>query len=444
MKQPAEPARPNVVVLFTDQQRWDTCGCYGSPMDLTPHLDAMAAGGTRFARAFTCQPVCAPARASLQTGKYATATGVWKNGLPLTRQQTTLAHYFKDAGYRVGYVGKWHLSGVDEKPVPVEHRGGYVDLWQAADVLEFTSKPYGGHWFDADGRQVDFEGYRVDALADTAMGFIRQSKAEPFYLMLSWLEPHHQNDMNRFVAPDGYAARYADCHVPADLRNLPGNWMSQLPDYYGICARIDENVGRILACLDELRLTENTIVVFTSDHGCHFRTRNGEYKRSCHDGSNRIPMVFAGPGLEGRPAIDELVSLVDVPPTLLDAAGLAVPEDMHGRSMLALLDGRVDDWPEEVFFQISEAETGRGIRSERWKYSVFAPGRRGGEDPDPGSDSYVERYLYDLYADPAEQVNLIGRRACADVAADLRKRLIQRMVAAGEDSPAIQPAQFYA
>ena len=375
-------------------------------------------------------------------GKHLFGPGDIVRQYQMTQQQTTLAHYFKGAGYRVGYVGKWHLSDVGDKPVPAEHRGGYVDLWQAADVLEFTSKPYGGHWFDGDGRQVAFEGYRVDALADTAVGFIRQSKSEPFFLMLSWLEPHHQNDMKRFVAPEGYAARYADCHVPADLRNLPGNWMSQLPDYYGICARIDENVGRILACLDELGLTESTIVVFTSDHGCHFRTRNGEYKRSCHDGSIRIPMVFAGPGFDGGPAIDELVSLVDVPPTLLDAAGLSVPKDMHGRSMLALPDGRVDDWPEEVFFQISEAETGRGIRSQRWKYSVSAPGRRGGKDP--GSDTYVERYLYDLHADPAEQVNLIGRREYADVAADLRRRLIQRILAAGEAEPTIQPAQFYA
>lgn len=402
----ADSHRPNVLVVFTDQQRWDTAGCYGSPMGLTPNLDRMAGRGTRLRRAFTCQPVCGPARASLQTGKYATATTVFRNGQVLPTGERTLAHHFKDAGYRVGYVGKWHLAGTGDKPVPSELRGGYVDYWLASDVLEFTSHPYEGHLFDADGRAVEFAGYRADFLTEKAVEYIDACGDDPFFLLLSYVEPHQQNDMKRFVAPDGYAERYANCFVPPDLRNLPGDWMRELPDYYGMCARLDENLGRLLGHLHERRLTERTIVVFLSDHGCHFRTRNSEYKRSCHESSIRIPMVFQGPGFDRRAVIPELVSLVDVPPTLLAAAGLAVPESMHGRSMMPLLDGRSDDWPEEVFCQISETEVARAIRTERWKYSVFAPGRSGWNDPDPGGDAYVERYLYDLYADPAEQVNL--------------------------------------
>jgi len=433
--------RPNVLVFFTDQQRWDTAGCYGSGMDLTGNLDRMAAGGTRFDLAFTCQPVCGPARASLQTGKYAAATGVFRNGIALPAEERTLAHWFKQAGYRVGYIGKWHLGGTRDRPVPAANRGGYVDRWLAADVLEFTSHPNEGHLFDESGRPVPFTGYRSDFLTARAADFIRDSAGGPFFLFLSFIEPHHQNDMKRFVAPDGYADRYANPWVPPDLRPLPGDWMRELPDYYGQCARLDENFGQILACLDAAGIADDTIVLFLSDHGCHFRTRNGEYKRSCHDGCLRVPMVFRGPGFDRRTVVPEPVSLVDVPPTLLDAAGVGVPPTMHGRSLLPLVDRRTDDWPEEVFFQISEAEVGRGIRARRWKYSVHAPDRSGVQDA--GSDTYVERYLYDLAADPHEHVNLVGRKDYRQVADGLRERLIARMVQAGEAPPTIEPARFY-
>jgi len=437
--------RPNVVVFFTDQQRWDTCGCYGSPVGLTPNLDAMAASGTRFEKAFTCQPVCGPARASLQTGKYAASVGCWRNGIALPTEERTLAHYFKDAGYRVGYIGKWHLASTRTDPVPVERRGGYSDYWLASDVLEFTSHPYEGHLFDADDQPVEFTGWRTDFMTDRAVDFINaRSDGEPFFLFISYLEPHFQNDMKRFIAPDGYADRYVDAHVPEDLRGNPGDWGLELADYYGLCAKLDENLGTILSALDAEGIRDETIILFTSDHGCHFRTRNSEYKRSCHESSIRIPMVAVGPGFDRRAIVPEPVSLVDAPATLLAAAGLDVPGAMHGRSMLPLLDRDTDDWPEEAFVQISEAEVGRAIRTERWKYSVYDPHADGGGDATAGEYGYVERYLYDLHADPHEKVNLVGRAAYRDVTDELRDRLIARMVAAGEPAPTIHPARYYA
>ena len=432
----------NVVVLFTDQQRWDTVGAYGaSPMDLTPNVDAMARRGVRFDRTFTCQPVCAPARGSLQTGEYATTHTVWRNGLALPTDRRTLAHHFSDHGYRTGYIGKWHLADTRGEPVPRAMQGGYKDRWLAADVLEFTSHPYETLLFDADGNQVHLPGYRVDALADAACTFIDDYRDEPFFLFLSWLEPHHQNDWNRFVAPDGYAQRYANPHVPPDLQGVPGDWFAQLPGYYGMIARIDECVGRILARLDQLGLSDDTIVLFTSDHGCHFRTRNTEYKRSCHEASIRIPLVMQGPGLDRSLVVPELVSLVDVPPTLLDAAGLPVPNTMQGRSALPLVERRNADWPDEVFVQISEYTTGRAVRTSRWKYCVHAPecDRRTASC----ADRYVERHLYDLAADPYERVNLVGRPDYRDVADTLAATLKRRMLAAGESEPEIVPATHY-
>jgi arylsulfatase A-like enzyme len=435
-------SHPNVLVFFTDQQRWDTVGCYGDDLGLglTPNLDRMAAEGVRFELAFTAQPVCGPARACLQTGVYPTVTGCYRNGIPLPSEATTLAHHFKRAGYEVGYIGKWHLGGTRDQPVPAERRGGYSDFWLGADLLEFTSHPYGGGYFDGDNQLVEFQGYRVDSQSDHVIDYLRSRDGErPFFLFLSYLEPHHQNDMQRYVAPDGYAERYRDARAPADLAAHPeGDWPANLADYYGICADLDENLGRIRAELERLGLAENTIILFTSDHGSHFRTRNAEYKRSCHEAAIRIPLIGWGGPFAGGRVVDELVSLIDVPPTLLDVAGIAVPEDFHGRSLLPLARGEATTWPQEVFVQISESQVGRALRTRRWKYGVDAPERHGWDDMD--SPVYVEQYLYDLEHDPHELHNLAGDPAHRSIADELADRLVQRMVAVGEEPPRIAPA----
>lgn len=434
--------RPNVLVVLTDQQRWDTVGAYGSPMDLTPNLDEMARRGTLFEYAFTCQPLCGPARGSIQTGKYATKHGVYVNSIALPEVEETLAHHFSRAGYKVGYIGKWHLAGTRALPVPRNRRGGYIDFWEAADVLEHISHPYDTVLYGPDNEEIRLSGYRVDALTNEAISFIRERQGEPFFLFLSYVEPHHQNDMKRFVAPEGYAERYANPYVPPDLRALPGDWYKELPDYYGMVARIDENLGRLLNELALLDLSEKTIVLFTSDHGCHFRTRNIEYKRSCHESSIRIPMVFQGPGFNSHRVIHELVSIVNIAPTLLDAVGISIPESMQEKSMMPLVRGEYVEWENEVFIQISEYVVGRAIRTPRWKYAVYAPDKAPSRDM--GSERYVEQYLYDLAADPWEMVNLVGRRDYRKVADELAERLKKRMVRAGEVEPEIVPARFYA
>ncbi|UCC40407.1 MAG: sulfatase-like hydrolase/transferase, partial [Candidatus Aminicenantes bacterium] len=421
-------SRPNILFVFTDQQRWDTAGCYGNPMDLTPNLDAIAQRGVLFENAFSCQPVCAPARGCLQTGKYATQHTVWRNGLVLPEHEETLAHDFKGQGYRTGYIGKWHLANTRTEPVPVNMRGGY-EHWEASDVLEFTSHPYDTKVFDVNNQPIKVPGYRVNAITELVIRFLRQQENEPFFLFLSYIEPHHQNDMKRYVAPDGYAEKYADYYVPPDLEGHEGDWKENLPDYYGIVARIDECLGQILGELDRLGMTERTIVFFTSDHGSHFRTRNREYKRSCHESSIRVPMAAQGPGFSGGKVVSELISLMNVPPTLLDAAGIPVPERMQERSAMPLVKGEDVDWDKEVFIQISESQVGRAIRTDRWKYCVDAPDKNGGRDP--ASDVYVEQYQYDLKNDPYERNNLVGQQEYREVADELRETLIRRTVAAG-------------
>jgi arylsulfatase A-like enzyme len=427
--------QPNIIVFFTDQQRWDTTGVHGNPLGLTPNFDRLAQGGTHVFNSFTCQPVCAPARASLQTGLYATNTGVFRNGLTLDSEAQTLAHYFNQAGYHTGYIGKWHLA--EDDPVPTHQQGGYT-YWLGANITEFVSEPYNTVLYDNDGEAVKMPGYRVDATTDAAIRYIDSHQNEPFFLFLSFLEPHHQNHIDDFVPPEGYRQPYQNRWVPPDLAALGGSTQQHIAGYYGMVKRLDEAFGRLMDALYSLGLDENTIVLFTSDHGCHFKTRNGEYKRSCHESSIRVPTAITGPGFTSGGQIQELVSLVDLPPTLLDAAGIPVPEHFEGRSILPLVQREMIDWPEEVFIQISESQVGRAIRTHRWKYSVVAPKENGWVNPD--SDQYIEEFLYDLQADPYELHNRIGLESHQGVAAILRERLVRRMVATGEMEPTIEIA----
>lgn len=428
--------RPNVIVFFTDQQRWDTTGVHGNPMDLTPNFDAMARRGTHVANSITCQPVCGPARSCLQTGLYATTTGCFKNSIPLPQDARTLAHHFKDAGYTTGYVGKWHLA--DEDPVPEEKRGGY-DYWLASNLLEFTSDAYDLVMYDNDNQPRKLPGYRVDGQTDEMIRYIDTHQSEPFFLFSSFIEPHHQNHLDDYPPPDGYRERYTGGWVPPDLAALGGSTHQHLGGYYGMVKRLDEALGRVLDALKSLDLVDDTILLFTSDHGCHFKTRNSEYKRSCHESSVHVPTAIVGPGFTGGGRLDEMISLIDLPPTLLDAAGIDVPDEMQGRSILPLINGQTDDWPEEAFIQVSEAQVGRAVRTGRWKYGVDAPQKHGGKDA--GSDSYVEQYLYDLQADPYELTNLIHSEAHGIVRDVMRARLIRRMKEAGESEPEIVRAE---
>ena len=442
--------RPNILFFFSDQQRWDTVGAYGQPQPITPNLDRMAAEGVRFEHAFTAQPVCGPTRAVLQTGKYASEVGCQTNHRVPPAGETVLAPTLRRAGYEVGYLGKWHLAstgpreGPDdfrEKGVPPERRGGYADYWLASDVLEFTSHSYDGHMFDAEGKRREFpkNRYRVDAQTDWAIEYLRTRTGEkPGFLFLSFIEPHHQNDHNHFEGPRGSKEKFKDFVVPGDLEGTKGDWREEYPDYLGCINSLDHNLGRIRAELERLGMADNTLIVYTTDHGSHFCTRNSEYKRSCHESSIRIPLVAYGPGFRGGKVIQELVSLIDLPPTLLTAGGAPVPETMRGRPLQGLVSGSTKEWPQEVFVQISESQCGRAVRTKRWKYSVRAPGLPGNA---LGSDVYREDFLYDLQTDPHERQNIVADPAYEEVRAQLASTLKRRMFGANDQVLEILPAK---
>ena len=438
-------SRPNLLVFFTDQQRPDTAGCYGQALPVTPTLYRFATQGVRFENAFTPNPLCGPTRAGLQTGRYPSATGNHINNIHLPEDCETIAKLLSKAGYATGYLGKWHLASSGEgadcyrtTAVPPARRGGYADYWLAADALEWTSHGYGGTLFDAEGRAVTFdeETYRVDFMTDRLLGAMDQLAGDgrPFFLMASYLEPHHQNDRDAYEPPRGWEDRFADAEIPADLAAFPGSWGKHYANYLACCRSLDDNFARVLERLDALGLAENTLVAFISDHGCHFATRNFEYKRSCHDASIRVPFVLRGPGFTGGGVRRDFANLLDLPATLLRAAGVEVPGHWHGRPLQDIPDG---DRVNEHLAQLSESQVGRVLRTERWTYSVRDPKAHRHA---ASGDEYVEDFLFDNEADPHQLTNLAVDPAYADVRSDLRERLSAAMQKAGEASPRIVPA----
>lgn len=444
--------KPNIVVFFSDQQRFDSLGCNGQRLDVTPNLDAMAAQGVNFARAYTAQPVCGPARAMLQTGLYPTETGCFRNGISLPRESRTIALRLREAGYRVAYVGKWHLASdhgganYETSAVPRERRGGYDDYWMASDILEFTSHGYGGYVHDGYGNKVEFSGYRPDCITDYALHYMDQRSPDeerPFFLFVSNIEPHHQNDHDRFEGPTGSRERFAGFTPPPDLVAGQGDWEQQLPDYLGCCSALDANLGRVVARLKERGLYDDTLLIYTSDHGCHFKTKIGDcvkggfddYKRSCYENTIHIPMVISGPGFRQGRTAEGMVSLLDIPITVVTAAG-ADAGGMRGDPLQRIFDDR--RWKEEVYIQISESYVGRALRTRRYTYCVYDPLKN--PNKESGSSSYTERFLFDNETDPAQKRNLIAAPEHAPLRAELRTRLAALAREAGEGDIAIRQA----
>ncbi len=432
----------NIIFYFTDQQRWDTCGCFGQPLDITPNLDRLAREGVKFDNAFSPQPVCGPCRALFQTGKWPTETGCFRNNIMLPAGVKTLGNYIEEAGYETAYIGKWHLAsdGELEKPPTIDHtvtaiprelRGGYTGFWRTADVLEFTSHGYDGFVFDENDRRVDFKGYRADCINDMALEFFDQYDGKkPFFMTISQIEPHHQNDRKHYEGPEGSKERFNDFVLPEDLKALGGNAAEEYPDYLGQCASLDENLGRLVAKLKEKGLYENTVIIFASDHGSHFLTRNrdshlngyDDYKRSCHDAALHVPLVIAGGPYRGGRAVEELVSTASLPKTILALAGVDVGDAMIGENLLDVVEKKDDNRPNEIFAQISESRVGRCIRTARYTYSVYAPGVNGGAAA--ASDRYADDFLYDMEQDPYQLNNVVADPAYAQVKAELRERLL--------------------
>lgn len=426
--------KPNIIFYFSDQQRWDTLNDI-----LMPNVRALGEDGIIFENSFTCQPVCGPARSCLQTGKYATENRCYWNGIPLPENTKTLADYFNENGYDTAYIGKWHLASdrypgegfhCETSAVPKEKQGGYK-YWRAADVLEFTSHGYDGYIFDENENKIDFYGYRADCINDFAIEYVKERNEEkPFFMFISQLEPHHQNDHRHFEGPRDTVEKFRNYPLPDDLTFLDGDYKEEYPDYVAAIHSLDDNVGKLINALKEKGLYDNTVIIYTSDHGCHFKTRNSEYKRSCHDSCVHTPLVFGGGAISKSEPKECLVSLIDLPPTLLSLAGIPIPDYYSGKVIPVMENGGSER--DCVFIQISESQIGRAVRTKDWKYSACADGD--GETEHSAID-YYDDYLYDLKNDPCEKNNLVNNEEYAEIIGQMRALLSREMVNAGEEKP---------
>ena len=425
--------RQNIIFYFSDQQRYDTVNS-----EIMPNLMQLADEGTFFENCYTCQPVCGPARACLQTGVYPTECGCHINGIPLKDDTVSLADYFNENGYETAYIGKLHLAsgkndGINIKcektSIPKERLWGYK-YFRGADVLEFTSHGYDGYVFDENGNKIDFKGYRADKINDFAIEYIENYNSDkPFFMFISQLEPHHQNDRKRFEGPVEKIDKYKDYKIPEDLTGFKGNYKEMYPDYLAAIESLDDNLGRLICTLKEKGIYDNTTIIYTSDHGCHFKTRNVEYKRSCHDSSVHIPLVVKGRNIEKGIKDNRIISLVDLPPTILSFAGIQVPKNYQGTPIQEKKE------TECAFIQISETQCGRAIRTKDFTYSVSAP-----LPLSSSSKIYFEEYLYDNRTDKAQKNNLIKSKEYAEIKRNLRTLLKEQINKYESKNPVILPA----
>ncbi len=427
--------RDNIIFYFCDQQRFDTVNS-----EIMPNLMALASEGTFFENCYTCQPVCGPARASLQTGVYPTECGCHINGIPLRDDAISLADYFNENGYDTAYIGKLHLASgknggenikCENTAIPENRLLGYK-YFRGADVLEFTSHGYDGYVFDEKGNKIDFKGYRADRINDFAIEYIENhNNDKPFFLFISQLEPHHQNDHKRFEGPKEKVEKYKDYPIPEDLAHLKGNYNEQYPDYLAAIESLDDNLGRLVETLKKKGIYDNTTIIYTSDHGCHFKTRNAEYKRSCHDASIHIPLVIKGNGFEKGKIENKIVSLIDLPPTMLYSGLIYPPEYYQGEAIQEKGDYGF------AFVQISESQCGRAIRTKDYTYSVSCA-----KFLSSHSNIYFEDYLYDNTNDKAQKHNLIRSREYVEIKKTLKTHLLYQIEKIEGKRPIILPRLF--
>lgn len=424
--------KENIIFYFSDQQRFDTANS-----EIMPNLMKLADEGTFFENCYTCQPVCGPARASLQTGVYPTECGCHINGIPLRDGEKYLADYFNENGFDTAYIGKLHLASgknggknikCEKTAIPKERLWGY-QYFRGSDILEFTSHGYDGYIFDENGKKIDFEGYRADRINDFAVEYIENhNNDKPFFLFISQLEPHHQNDRKCFEGPKEKIEKYKSYPIPEDLKHLKGNYNEQYPDYLAAIESLDDNLGKLIETLKTKGIYDNTTIIYTSDHGCHFKTRNAEYKRSCHDASIHTPLVIKGNGFEKGKIENKMISLVDLPPTILKVAGIGVPENYQGEPIQEKGDSDL------AFVQISESQCGRAVRTKDYTYSVSCAKLFSSQ-----SNVYFEDYLYDNNKDKAQKHNLIKSKDYEDIKTDLRAKLVSQIEKIEGNKPKILP-----
>lgn len=437
--QQRQPLRPNIVLIYADDLGWNDLGCYGNGAHQTPAIDALAAEGLRFRAAYSAAALCAPARASLLTGRDVLAHGIHCVNTPqqahpdarrfdppantrqLSPELPTIAEALRDAGYRTGCYGKWHL-GHERKEVSQWHplRRGFEEAVQ-------TRSPSGKRrYFYPDYTTipdvpVEVGTHMSDFVSEQAVAFLERDDDRPFFLYLPYFSVHGPRE----AKPASLAAARAAASSP-----------DSDPVYAAMCADLDAAVGVVLGALDRLGLAEDTMVVFTSDNGANSRYDNAPYREGkgwLYEGGIRIPMLVRWPGVVARGGVtSHPVSQLDLMPTLAQAAAAQLPSELDGVSLCGLLAG-------------APQAGALGARELRWHAPDYAQFRQGRFQRAPLSAVRRGRYklvydherdhssLYDLVSDPGESIDRAAEQP--HVVDDLQRSLESWLA----EAPALQP-----
>lgn len=442
---PAPRRRPNILFLMVDEMRWDAMRCAGHAVVETPNLDRLARQGVRFNACYTVSPVCSPARASLFTGRYAHVHGVTANGVPAFTGEIFLPSILKHYGYHTAISGKLHYT-------PARFDYGFDQFWSFTaegptpelGYQAYLRRKYGSPnkwpivpgtcpWPDDPlGRDVGLfkypkEDFETEWITDRAIEYLRSRRREsrPWFLFTSYLKPHSPS-----VEPEPYFSKYDPNSIP--IPKLPANArqiraaqperqrrhyvddermvrvMSAL--YYGAITHVDEQIGRLLGELEKLGMADDTLIVFTADHGNMLGDRGRWFKGLQYEGSARVPLIWRGPrGAQentGR-VVEKVVENTDLLPSILEAAGIPIPEGVQGRSFLKLARGQDPDWKNRCFSQLRSAMVVDG----HWKLI---------DNSLNGSGPFE---LYDLANDPKEERDLSREARHQERIAEYRKWL---------------------
>ncbi len=427
----AAARKPNFLFVYTDDQRWDAMGVVQReqgerarfPWFKSPNMDRLAAGGVRFRNAFVTCSLCAPSRAAFLTGRYNHLNGITNNHTEFPLDSVTHATLLRAAGYTTGYIGKWHMG---------EQRGQRPGFDYSASIIGH------GRYIDCpveiNGVSTPTKGWLDDVSTDFAIAWMKENRDRPFALVVGFKSPHiprggknlperlrklYAGETSRPVPNFGVPAIFhkPDPATGKQAQGLVDNAVHL--DYLRHVTGADENLGRLLDALDELGLTEDTVVVYTSDNGYYLGEHCLGDKRSIYEESLRIPMLVRYPRLFGKgKAVDEMVLNIDLAPTFLDLAGVAVPREMQGVSWKALAAGeKPANWRKsflaEYFYENGGGDTPTlvGVRTAGAKLVQY-----------PGHPEWTE--AFDLTTDPYELKNLADAPAIrARLGADLETQM---------------------
>lgn len=429
--------RPNFVFLLADDLRADAIGPYGQKVIETPHLDALAREGTTFTRAIVGYPICYVSRAEILTGCCAFRTGVQYRGKQIDPRLALWPQTMRDSGYQTWYCGKWHNDGQ-----PREHgyeitralvtSGGSGGSAAQPDHAGRTATGYVGWTFKDDRGQPEIEkgvGLTPDTdryISDGAVELIRTRPREPFFLHVNFSGPHDPRiwprgreksvDPKRVPLPKNFATEHPFDHgnakgrdeVLLSLPRRPDEVRAELAVYLAVVANLDEQVGRIVATLRETGQLDNTVIIFSSDHGLALGSHGLTGKQNMYDHTIGVPLVVRGPGIPRGKSVAAPCYLRDLFPTACELAGITIPETVEGRSLAPALRGEAPAYS-QVFGCFTDTQ--RVIRDDRWKLIWYPQAKR--------------QQLFDLTGDPDERVDLSGTTENQERLARMKSALLK-------------------